>query len=262
MSSGVVMNAGGGSSADVWSRGTKRAADESSFSDLERFEKRLRMLSLRTSLPTPRLSHDRGLTAASGERENGKRRLYAPVSHAQPPSATASTRDSDESDGRRQRHISHTSHDNVPRDEHMHLDDRPDRVYIHDLDAELASDSESETERLIFLPDIEKRFSRIPQHVLSGGGDGSQELVLYSVPKSLSVDEEQDSVRKAIIEARARARDKAVQDARSRQEVMERQYDQSGVVEAVESAHGYTNGYHDGQVVHQDELDPDAMDID
>ena len=50
MSSGAVMNGGGGSSADVWSRGTKRAADESNFTDLERFEKRLRMLSLRTPL--------------------------------------------------------------------------------------------------------------------------------------------------------------------------------------------------------------------
>jgi hypothetical protein len=145
-------------------------------------------------------------------------------------------------------------------DEHMQVDERPDRVYIHDLDAELASDSESDSERLIFLPDIEKRFSRIPQRVLTGGGDGSQELVLYSVPKSLSVDEGHDSVRKAIIEARARAREKAVEDAKSRQEVMDRQYDQSGAVEAVESAHGYSNGYHDTQ--QEEEPDPDAMDID
>ena len=149
---------------------------------------------------------------------------------------------------------------NDGQDEHMQLDDRPDRVYIHDLDAELASDSDSDSEKLIFLPDIEKKFSRIPQQVLTGGGDGSQELVLYSVPKSLSVDEGQDSVRKAIIEARARAREKAIEDARARQAVMERQYDQSGAVEAVERAHGYCNGYHDGSQAQEE--DEDAMDID
>ena len=42
-----VVNGGGGSSADVWSRGTKRGASDSNLSDLERFEKRLRMLSIR-----------------------------------------------------------------------------------------------------------------------------------------------------------------------------------------------------------------------
>ena len=61
-------------------------------------------------------------------------------------------------------------------DEHMQVDDRPDRVYIHDLDAELASDSESDSEKLIFLPDIEKRFSRIPQQVLTGGEMAARNL--------------------------------------------------------------------------------------
>lgn len=126
----------------------------------------------------------------------------------------------------------------------MQMDDRPDRVYIHDLDAELASDSESDGEKLIFLPDIEKRFSRIPQQVLAGGSDNSsQEMVLYSVPQSLSVDAEHDSVRRAIIEARARAREKAAEEERMRQETMERQYDQSGAEGGVESAHGYSSGY-------------------
>ena len=36
----------------------------------------------------------------------------------------------------------------------------------------------------------------------------SKQLVLYRVPSSISVPEEQDSVRKAIIEARARLREK------------------------------------------------------
>jgi hypothetical protein len=255
MSSGAVMNGGGGSS----SRGTKRAADESNLNDLERFEKRLRLLSLRTPLQLNYLPQRRRLTAASGERENGRRRLYTPVSNHEPSHEAAAQARSE----RRQRRANHVRQQD--QDEHMQLDDRPDRVYIHDLDAELASDSESDSEKLIFLPDIEKRFSRIPQQVLRGGGEGNQELVLYSVPKSISVGEGHDSVRKAIIEARSRAREKAVEDAKARQEVMDRQYDQSSVVDGVERAHGYSNGYHDGgqaQSIGGQELDPDAMDID
>ena len=91
----------------------------------------------------------------------------------------------------------------------MQLDDTNDRVYIHNLDEELA-DIESEEEKLIFLPDIEKKLSKIPKSVLLGEGYPStgNEVVLYSVPSSLSVPEEQDNVRKAIIESRARAREK------------------------------------------------------
>jgi hypothetical protein len=47
----VVMNkGGGGSDSDVWGRGKKRAADESNFTDFDRFEKRLRRLTLRTAV--------------------------------------------------------------------------------------------------------------------------------------------------------------------------------------------------------------------
>ncbi|KAF2772048.1 hypothetical protein EJ03DRAFT_348862 [Teratosphaeria nubilosa] len=143
----------------------------------------------------------------------------------------------------------------VPNDEEfMQVDDTRDRVYIHNLDEELA-DIESDEERLIFLPDIEKRLSRIPHQVLTGAGSGeNQQLVLYSVPKSLTVDEGSDSVRKAIIEARQRAREKAEEEARH--EEMNRQYDQTGHVAATETAHGYSGGY-DEEVVD----DPDAMEI-
>ena len=91
----------------------------------------------------------------------------------------------------------------------MQLDDTKDRVYIHNLDEELA-DIESEEEKLVFLPDIEKKLSKIPKSVLLGEGHPStgSQMVLYSVPSSLSVPEEQDNVRKAIIESRARAREK------------------------------------------------------
>jgi len=98
----------------------------------------------------------------------------------------------------------------------MQMDDTKHKVYIYDLDAEL-SDSESDDGKLVFLPDIEKhlRQSRIPPSVLAnseGELAGSKQMVLYNVPSSLSVPEEKDSVRKAIIETRARARAKAAQE--------------------------------------------------
>lgn len=101
--------------------------------------------------------------------------------------------------------------------ESMQLDDTKDKVYIHNLDDELA-DMESEEEKLVFLPDIEKKLGmmgRIPKSVLLGEGHPStgNQMVLYSVPSSLSVPEEQDNVRKAIIESRARARKKQMRDA-------------------------------------------------
>ncbi|KAL9060468.1 MAG: hypothetical protein Q9162_000641 [Coniocarpon cinnabarinum] len=97
-------------------------------------------------------------------------------------------------------------------DDSMHLDDTKDTIYIHDLEAELASassDTEDE-ERVIFLPDIEKRLSGVPHSVLTGerkdSSEEDQQMVLYSVPHSISVPREEDNVRKAILEARARAR--------------------------------------------------------
>lgn len=94
----------------------------------------------------------------------------------------------------------------------MQLDDTKHKVYIYDLDAEI-SDSESDDGRLVFLPDIERhlRESRIPPSILANSDGelaGNNQLVLYNVPRSLTVPEEQDSVRKAIIETRARARAK------------------------------------------------------
>ena len=91
----------------------------------------------------------------------------------------------------------------------MQLDNTNDKVYIHNLDEELA-DIESEEEKLVFLPDIERKLGKIPKSVLLGEGHPStgNEVVLYSVPSSLSVPEEHDNVRKAIIESRARAREK------------------------------------------------------
>ncbi|KAI1123167.1 hypothetical protein F5Y10DRAFT_57979 [Nemania abortiva] len=112
----------------------------------------------------------------------------------------------------------------------MQLDDTKHKVYIYDLDAELSSaDEYSESEsslpgsptsgrsRIILSPDIKKhiRRSRIPPAVLAnsngelaGHNINDMQMVLYSEPSSLTIPREQDSVRKAIMEARARARQK------------------------------------------------------
>ena len=96
----------------------------------------------------------------------------------------------------------------------MLVDDTKDRVYIHNLDDEL-SDIEAEEEKLIFLPDIEKKLGKIPKSVLLGESHPStgNQLVLYGVPTSLSIPKDQDNIRKAIIESRARAREKQLNDA-------------------------------------------------
>lgn len=101
----------------------------------------------------------------------------------------------------------------------MQVDDTKDRVYIHDLAAEIAG-LESDEETPLFLPDIEKKLSRIPQSVLTGRSPAptSNQMVLYNVPSSLSVPEERDSVRRAILDSRARARDKQAQEQKALQE--------------------------------------------
>ncbi|KAF2093129.1 hypothetical protein NA57DRAFT_81469 [Rhizodiscina lignyota] len=95
-------------------------------------------------------------------------------------------------------------------DDYMQVEDSKDRVFIHDLDAELA-ELESDEERPIFIPDIEKHLNKFPKRLLLGQEPRSQlndkQLILYnSIPNSISLTKEQDNVRKAIIESRNRAR--------------------------------------------------------
>lgn len=99
----------------------------------------------------------------------------------------------------------------------MQLDDTANRVYIYNLDDELSdSDSSSDEAKVRFHPDFERRLrnTRIPQQVLANsegelaGRNLNTDLVLYNIPSSLTVPEDKDSVRKAIIETRARAREK------------------------------------------------------
>lgn len=107
-------------------------------------------------------------------------------------------------------------------DEMMLLDDTKHKVYIYNLDDELSSDADSDPDdaRLVFLPDVERHLranrmvpgipgSSVPRPILPNkdGELAGMQLVLYDDGvRSVSVPEEQDSVRKAIIEARERHR--------------------------------------------------------
>ena len=84
----------------------------------------------------------------------------------------------------------------------MLLDDTKHTTYIYNLDQEL--DEPDSTEALVLLP-LAARMISVPNSVLSNPTQG-KELVLYTEPSSLTVPKEKDSVRKAIIESRARAR--------------------------------------------------------
>ena len=98
----------------------------------------------------------------------------------------------------------------------MQLDDTKEKVYIYNLDQELA-EIESEEERLVFLPDIEKKLGKIPKSLLTGHSQptANTQMILYNVPSSLTVAPEQDNVRKAIIETRARVREKQIEEAQA-----------------------------------------------
>ncbi|KAK6210750.1 hypothetical protein LQW54_005955 [Pestalotiopsis sp. IQ-011] len=160
----------------------KRKADTQ---DNERLSKRLSLLNLE---------------------QNGRQKLYVPVESPQlQPSGGSS---------------SSLPLGQIPEGDQMQLDEsNKHKVYIYDLDAELAEDGSSEGEsssdeaRLVFLPDIARHLrqqqSRIPPRVLANpdGQLAGMQLVLYDdAPRSLSVPEEQDGVRKAVAEARARLR--------------------------------------------------------
>ncbi|RGP68460.1 hypothetical protein FSPOR_5339 [Fusarium sporotrichioides] len=197
----------------------KRKADTQ---DNERLSKRLSLLNL----------------------EQGGNKLYVPVEEptASVPSVPTSLSDPP----------------NVPTDlptpdETMQLDDSKHKVYIYNIDDELSSDSETDDPgKLVFLPDIEKhlRANRIPPSVLanSDGELAGMQVVLYSDPKSLTVPEDKDSVRKAIIESRQRTRE---------QQRLERE---GGKADAPSIQ--YNTVSNDMMTGTDDQDDPDAMDLD
>ena len=142
----------------------------------------------------------------------------------------------------------------------MQLDDTKDKVYIHNLDDEI-SDIESEEERLVFLPDIEKKLAKIPNSVLQGNSHPAvcNEMILYRVPTSLTVPAEEDNVRKAIIESRARAREKQLREAKVNGEVA---LPNGAETRTEEQQNGIRNLGHVAEDGFADfEEDEDAMDI-
>ncbi|KAK0730367.1 hypothetical protein B0H67DRAFT_29925 [Lasiosphaeris hirsuta] len=146
-------------------------------------------------------------------------------------------------------------------DSMMQLDDSKYKVYIRNIDDELSSESEAEDGKLIFLPDIEKhlRSNRIPAGILASQPDPdilSKQLVLYSVPSSLSVPEEHDSVRKAVIEARARARERQQAELQQREAFMNGAMADGGLFQQPAPVTTIRLAYQG------DNDDPDAMELD
>ena len=117
----------------------------------------------------------------------------------------------------RQAHVdaseSEPQHPPAPPTDYMPVDETRDRIVIHDLAAEFAEIEAAESKTL-FLPDIDKKVSAIPQTLLQNPSSNTNntQMVLYGVPSSISVPKETDAVRKAIIAARTRAREKQARE--------------------------------------------------
>ncbi|KAK1764883.1 hypothetical protein QBC33DRAFT_546325 [Phialemonium atrogriseum] len=185
--------------------------------------------------------------------QNGSK-LYVPVENpvAQPNTAPSSSPS--------------TSH---PRrrpgeDDSMQLDDSKHKVYIYNLEDEFSSsDGETDDGKLLFLPDVEKhlRVNRIPPQLLSNPAEDlkGRELVLYNVPSSITVPEEQDNVRKAILESRARIREKQQKEAREERPPES----QSPATPPKPSfANGFANVFPSSPGFPMAQEDPEAMELD
>ncbi|KAF2468263.1 uncharacterized protein BDR25DRAFT_291041 [Lindgomyces ingoldianus] len=225
-------------------------------------------------LDTPSLPHGKKRAAENGlenEQRLSKRfdllnlvdsngtRLYIPVPGSSSAASLHTPSPSSKPSPKPVAPVTQKKHHRKPRpsppDDCMQVEDTPHRVYIHDLAAEL-SDIESDEENPIFLSDIEKHLAKIPKHVLTGPEPRptrDNQLVLYSVPSSLTVPEKQDNVRKAIVEARARVREKQVNTVEE--------------PDRVNNANSVTVGNVGNEKPVQEDMfveaeDPDAMDID
>jgi len=104
-------------------------------------------------------------------------------------------------------------------DDFMPVDDTPHRIVIHDLDAELAQiEADEEQSRAFLMPDVDKKVTAIPQRLLQSRTAQTENrttaLVLYQEPTSITVPEEEDAVRRAVMAARARVRERQTQKHR------------------------------------------------
>lgn len=220
----------------------------------ERLSKRMSLLNLGTSPPInppPPTTPQPPLTPLPPTEQSGAK-LYVPVESQHPNPSLSPTA------YRLPTPNASSSPSTSGGDEMMALDDTKYKVYIRNLDDELTSSEdespEAATDNLIInLPDIQKhlRDNRIPPSVLRSGPPPAaldKQLVLYRVPSSLTIPEEQDSVRKAILEARARLRGERVQEQQVEEVDMDAD-DEGSVVCGPSPAVG-------------GEEDPDAMELD
>lgn len=229
--------------------GKKRAADGSLESE-QRLSKRFDLLNLGAHLS---FTAPAAPPADSAAVDSNGTRLYIPVAGSSDPADNASAAAkhapkpvAPATEKKRERKPRPP-----PPDDCMQVEDTPHRVYIHDLAAEL-SDIESDEENPVFLSDIEKHLAKIPMHVLVGPEPKptrDNQLVLYNIPSSLTVPEEQDSVRKAIVEARARVRE--------RQANPTSELERGSATPIASMANGIVR-----EIPIEMEEDPDAMDID
>jgi hypothetical protein len=99
----------------------------------------------------------------------------------------------------------------------MQVEDTPNRIYITDLDAEIASLEPSSPRHPIFLPDIEKHLLGMPALILAPSAEEeaqrrererSMQLVVYGLPTSISIPEDRDNVRRAFEDTRKRVKDR------------------------------------------------------
>ena len=219
----------------------------------ERLSKRLSLLNLGTPIASRPLSaKDANSLAKSFGAEHNGQKLYVPVETTPPTIAGFSS--TVQSSGA-------TAPANPSEDDLMQVDNSKYKVYIYSIDDELSSsESEPEDPRLVYIPDLQTYLdaNRIPPSVLpnSDGELAGMQMVLYNVPTSLTVPEEHDSVRRAIIEARGRAREKqrGLSEGKGSANVLS----PGGDVDAtVNQAVSIGSSYPDVQ--YQD--DPDAMDL-
>lgn len=239
----------------------KRKADSQPENN-ERLSKRLSLLNLGMSMVPCTAGASQSSIGTNSHPEQNGQKLYVPVENPQRTDAASTTYypNTTATLYTRAAQAPSASLD----DGSMQLDDTKHKVYIYNMDDELSSESEAEpeTDKVVFLPDIEKhlRANRIPPHILIAAGPdledlAAKQLVLYSVPSSISVPEEQDSVRKAIIEARARVRErqKAEAEAASMRAAM------APGIQGPDMANGMFTGASVGAFPADD---PDAMELD
>ncbi|KHJ35998.1 hypothetical protein EV44_g6269 [Erysiphe necator] len=161
--------------------------------------------------------------------------------------------------------ISHFINQPTSNSDLMQIEDTKNKVFIHDLEAEIL-EVQSEEAKFIIHPEIEKhlrdcRFS--PQIITSfSSSHEDKQLVLYNDPSSITIPEEFDSVKRIIIETRSRIREK--QDTQNKEMLLEQPAEQlSGRSVDNQPSYYQPNSIFDSNSSQQhQENDPDIMDLD